>query len=79
MRPTFKRFLGGIRGGSNYLRTLFGVCAYVNWFQHLFWQQHCVFGNDDVTHLPCMRRIVTKLMTFMPFWHLFDGISGGSN
>ena len=28
---------------------------------------------------PCMRRIFGQINTFMPFWHLFDGICGGSH
>ena len=29
-------FFGGIRGGSNYLGTFFGVCADVNWLQLIY-------------------------------------------
>ena len=70
---------GGIRGGSNDLGTLFGVCAYVNWLQHLLWQQICLFGNGDFVDFTFLRRFSNNLITFMPFWHLFDGISGGPN
>ena len=67
MRPTLSTLFGGIRGGSNCLGTLFGVWAYVKFVQHLFWQQNCVFGKDYFGNLPCMRRMFTKLMMFMPF------------
>ena len=71
--------MGGICGGSNYLGTLFGVCAYVNWRQHLFWQQNCVFGKDDFGDLQCLSSIFSQIITFMLFERLLDGISGGSN
>ena len=29
--------------------------------------------------LGSLRRICTKMMTFMPFWHLFDGNNGVPN
>ena len=36
-----------------------------------FWEHY--FGN-----LAWLRSILTKIMTFMPFERLFDGMSGGS-
>ena len=36
-------------------------------------------GRQYFLDLQCLSSIFTKLITFMPFWHLFDGISGGPN
>ena len=65
---------GTCLGGSDHLETSFGVCACVKWLQHLLWQHKCLFGYGDLGNVPCMRRMFTKMMTFMPSGLLFDGM-----
>ena len=61
----------GVGGGEGVLAIRFSR------FDHFL--EHCVFGWHYFGDLQCLRRICSKIMTFMPFERLFDGIRGGSN
>ena len=51
----------------------FGNCIMV------FWELFCGVLGIVLWNLPCLRGIFNKLMTFLSFWHVFDGNNGGWN